>query len=69
MFKKKMTDQEIRLECAKLSIQGYREFIPEVADKIYDYVTSSAEEVVATQKKPHGCFFSRLCSKIRDLRR
>ena len=39
----KMSEQEIRLECARLSMQGYKEFIPAVADKIYNYVTSSEE--------------------------
>lgn len=65
MFRKKMTDHELRLECAKLSVQIYRQFYIETADRIYDYVTSQSKESKATQKKPHECFFCRLCSKIR----
>lgn len=63
MRSRKMSEQEIRLECARLSIQGYKEFIPAVADRIYNYVTSS-EESKGAQKKPRECFFSRLWSKF-----
>jgi hypothetical protein len=63
-----MSEQEIRLECARLSMQGYKEFIPAVADKIYNYVTSS-EESKEVQKKPREYFLSRLCSKILRLQK
>ena len=65
MFRRKMTEQEIRLECAKLSMQGYQQFIPAVAEQIYNYITSS-EKSGGVQKKPRGCFFCHLWSKIRS---
>lgn len=66
MFRKRMTKQEIRLECAKLSVQAYQQFIPEIADDIYNYVTS-LEESKVSQKKPRVHFVSHLCSRIQNL--
>lgn len=66
MLRRKMTEQELRLECAKLSIQGYKQFIPEVADEIYNYITSKEESKVS-QTKPHEHFYLRLWSKFQRL--
>lgn len=67
MFHRKMTEQELRLECAKLSVNGYQQFIPEVAEQIFIYV--SGEGSKAVQKKPRERFFLRLWSRLRHLLR
>lgn len=62
MFRRKMTEQELRMWCIEKTIHNGLPSL-RAAGIIYDYITEEREE---SQKKPRECFFSRLCSQIRD---
>ena len=64
MFRRKMSEQELRMWCAE---QISRHYCPSpiMIDELYEYITKG--ESKATQKKPRECFASRLSSWIRGL--
>lgn len=64
MFRRKMSEQELRMWCIE---QISRHCYPSrlLVDELYDYVISGEPTVV--QKTPHGCFFCRLLSRIQNL--
>lgn len=66
MFRRKMTEQELRMWCVEQCNFGGKGFFMEQVNDLYEYITSQSEESKATQTKPHGCFFCRLRSRIQS---
>lgn len=64
MFRRKMTEQELRMWCIEKSTHDAQIFWKQ-AETLYKYITEA--ESMAVQKKPHGHFFSHLWSWIRNL--
>lgn len=62
MFRRKMTEQELRMWCIERSSTKDAHIFWEQAEILYKYITSGESKEV--QKKPRECFLSRLCSKI-----